>query len=82
MTAPRIRRLAVAFAALGALAQTGAPRRAVPSSGYREWSVYGGGDEAMRYTALDQINRDNVRRLEVAWTYDTGDAFTLSLIHI
>jgi quinoprotein glucose dehydrogenase len=76
MTAPRIRRLAVAFAALGALAQTGAPRRAVPSSGYREWSVYGGGDEAMRYTALDQINRENVRRLEVAWTYDTGDAFT------
>src|SRR5205085_1605125 len=29
----------------------------------------------IRYSKLDQINRDNVSRLQVAWTYDTGDAF-------
>jgi quinoprotein glucose dehydrogenase len=42
---------------------------------YREWTVYGGGPESIRYSALDQINRGNVARLAVAWTYDTGDAF-------
>ncbi|MGA2136050.1 MAG: PQQ-binding-like beta-propeller repeat protein [Bryobacteraceae bacterium] len=41
----------------------------------REWPVYGGGPGSTRYSSLDQINRDNVARLAVAWTYDTGDAF-------
>jgi quinoprotein glucose dehydrogenase len=42
---------------------------------YRDWAVYGGGAESIRYSALTQINRGNVARLEVAWTYDTGDVF-------
>lgn len=42
---------------------------------YREWTVYDGGPDSIRYSALDQINRENVARLEVAWTFDTGDAF-------
>jgi len=42
---------------------------------HREWSVYGGGPESIRYSTLDQINRGNVASLEIAWTYDTGDAF-------
>jgi quinoprotein glucose dehydrogenase len=42
---------------------------------YRDWKVYGGGTENIRYSKLDQINRGNVKRLQVAWTYDTGDAF-------
>lgn len=42
---------------------------------YREWTVYGGGPDSIRYSALDQINRSNVARLAVAWNYDTGDAF-------
>src|SRR4249920_3593277 len=42
---------------------------------YRQWSVYGGGSENMHYSALNQIKRENVHQLEVAWTYDTGDAF-------
>ncbi len=42
---------------------------------YREWTVYGGGPDSIRYSALDQINRGNVAHLEIAWTYDTGDAF-------
>src|SRR5579863_5895880 len=27
------------------------------------------------YSALTQINRENVSKLKVAWTYDTGDTF-------
>ena len=50
-------------------------QRAVPTSGYRDWEVYGGGPESIRYSALRQVDRDNVARLQVAWSFDTGDAF-------
>ena len=50
-------------------------RRRVPAAGYRDWRVYHGGAEGIHYSALDQINRGNVAQLEVAWTFDTGDAF-------
>ena len=39
----------------------------------QEWPHYGGDLAARKYSALDQINRDNVGRLQVAWTYHTGD---------
>jgi quinoprotein glucose dehydrogenase len=38
----------------------------------RVWS-YGGGPEQIRYSPLKQIDRSNVARLELAWTYDTGE---------
>ena len=41
----------------------------------REWSVYGGGPESTRYSKLAQINRTNVSNLEVAWTFESGDAY-------
>jgi quinoprotein glucose dehydrogenase len=34
-----------------------------------------GGLENIRYSPLTQINRGNVGRLRVAWTYDSHDAF-------
>ena len=40
-----------------------------------EWKHYGGAPENIRYSPLGQITPANVARLEVAWTYDTGDAF-------
>jgi quinoprotein glucose dehydrogenase len=42
---------------------------------YRDWSVYGGGPDSIRYSTLTRINPKNVRNLRVAWTHDTGDAF-------
>jgi quinoprotein glucose dehydrogenase len=38
-----------------------------------DWPAYGGGPEGTRYSDLKQINRSNVRDLQVAWTYDTAD---------
>src|SRR5436309_2333435 len=38
-----------------------------------DWPVTGGEPGNSRYSALEQINRDNVARLRVAWTYHTGD---------
>ncbi len=38
-----------------------------------DWPAYGGTDSAQRYSPLTQINRDNVGKLERAWTFRTGD---------
>ncbi len=40
---------------------------------HKTWSDYGGAPDAAQYSALAQINRSNVSKLEVAWTYATGD---------
>ncbi|MCC6862657.1 MAG: pyrroloquinoline quinone-dependent dehydrogenase [Bryobacterales bacterium] len=39
----------------------------------QEWQHWGGDAAGTKYSQLDQINRENVSRLKVAWTYDTGD---------
>jgi len=38
-----------------------------------DWPKYGGNSFGNRYSPLDQINKDNVEQLKVAWVYDTGD---------
>jgi len=40
---------------------------------YTSWQVYRGDDGSNAYSSLDQINTNNVDRLKVAWTYQTGD---------
>ena len=40
----------------------------------KDWPAYSGGPAATHYSTLSQINRDNVKDLQVAWTFDTGDA--------
>ena len=35
--------------------------------------AYGGGPEGLRYSRLRQINRSNVRQLQVAWKFDAED---------
>ena len=37
------------------------------------WNDYLGGSDSAHYSALKQINRTNIDKLEVAWTYATGD---------
>jgi len=41
---------------------------------HKTWSVYRGDASNTAYSSLDQINKDNVSQLQVAWTYHTGDA--------
>lgn len=41
---------------------------------FRTWQVYRGNPTSNAYSVLDQINRDNVHRLQVAWTFRSGDA--------
>jgi quinoprotein glucose dehydrogenase len=40
----------------------------------REWRYHGGDPGHGQYSRLSQIDRANVGRLRVAWTYNTGDA--------
>jgi quinoprotein glucose dehydrogenase len=38
-----------------------------------DWPGVGNDPGCMRYSELDQINRENVTRLKPAWTYNTGE---------
>src|SRR6185369_13785274 len=42
---------------------------AAPSTG---WNYYGGDQEATHYSPLNQINRDNVSRLKIAWVHHSA----------
>lgn len=47
---------------------------ATPAEGTStDWRAYGRTSHGTRYAPIDQINRDNVKNLEVAWTFRTGD---------
>jgi quinoprotein glucose dehydrogenase len=74
ISSPRNLSILIALLVLG-LCAAAAEDRSIPARGYRDWKVYGGSLDSLRYSALDQINRNNVARLQVAWTFDTGDAF-------
>src|SRR3954447_17891404 len=40
---------------------------------YTTWRDYAGSADSAQYSALRQVNRSNVSKLQVAWTYPTGD---------
>lgn len=42
------------------------------AAGAQGWAHYGGDEGGSRFSSLDQINRQNVRGLELAWQYRTG----------
>jgi quinoprotein glucose dehydrogenase len=60
----------VAAAALAALVLRATGAAAADPVG---WTAYGGGPAQTRYSPLRQIDRTNVARLRVAWTYDSGE---------
>lgn len=41
--------------------------------GDANWSAYLGGADSIQYSPLRQINKSNVKQLEVAWSYATGE---------
>ncbi|MEO6244649.1 MAG: PQQ-binding-like beta-propeller repeat protein [Opitutaceae bacterium] len=60
---PRLLRLSAFALLLGASA----------SAADTDWSTYLGDKHRANYSPLRQIDRGNVTRLQVAWTYDTGE---------
>jgi len=60
--------------ALLALAMDGAPQTNRDSGqGSRDWPSYGGDPANHHYSPLAQINRENVKRLAVAWSFDSQE---------
>ncbi len=41
---------------------------------YKRWEVYGGSDDNIKFSALDQITPASVKGLQVAWIYSSGQA--------
>ncbi len=57
---------------VGGIALSQAPKAAAPKAAVRvarEWPDYAGGPEGHRFMPLNQITKDNVKKLEVAWSY-------------
>jgi quinoprotein glucose dehydrogenase len=62
------------FAPAGATAgEARAPASTRPIGQQHDWPVYGGTPENNHYSTLAQINRNNVQRLRIAWSFDTGE---------
>jgi quinoprotein glucose dehydrogenase len=57
-----------------AVACTATPAPRPLASTNADWTTTGGDAGNSRYSYLDQINRENVAQLQVAWTYHTGDS--------
>uniref|UniRef100_Q026Z1 Quinoprotein glucose dehydrogenase n=1 Tax=Solibacter usitatus (strain Ellin6076) TaxID=234267 RepID=Q026Z1_SOLUE len=64
MKATSVSHFAIAFATI-----------ALPPSALKaqNWSEYLGGPDSAHYSPLKQINSRNVNKLDVAWSYETGD---------
>lgn len=67
-----LRRTLLAAGALVAFMGAGARVDSQAPAAYRGWPAYGGA-QGIRYSSLDEITRDNVRQLEIAWSFDTGE---------
>ena len=60
---------AIVAMSLGVVAQQRVPARVGAQNG--EWRTYGGDLRSTRYAPLDQINKDNFSKLEIAWRFKT-----------
>ncbi len=68
-----LRKPFASMAAISCLATPWAPQ-AQSTFDLETWDQYLGGGDSSQFSSLDQVDRSNVHRLEVAWTYLTGDS--------
>jgi quinoprotein glucose dehydrogenase len=69
-TRPELR--LIAFALMCGVAAAAPPGRQAPEE-EPQWGAYGGDPGGSRQSPLTQIDRGNVARLAIAWTYRTGE---------
>jgi quinoprotein glucose dehydrogenase len=77
-TSLKLKKIAACIAVVIVASGIGQPQKSPPavkhtSSGQQDWPVYGGTPENSRYSSLAQINRENVKQLQVAWSFDSGE---------
>src|SRR5919202_2421781 len=73
-----MRRIGILLAIALSLALAGCDRRPAQGRAHPEgeWPAYARDPGGMRHSPLTQVNRDNVRQLQVAWTFRTGELAT------
>ena len=49
----------------------------IQTPSYTDWKSYNGGDDSNHFSALSEINPNNVSQLKLAWSYTPGGADTL-----
>src|SRR5688500_3842641 len=64
---------ALLIAGIGILSTACASNRPIDAAPADEWRAYGRDALGSRFSPLADINRENVARLTVAWTYRTGE---------
>ena len=47
--------------------------RPEPKTGFGEWTHYGGNAASQKYSPLDQINKDTIGKLTIAWRWASPD---------
>jgi quinoprotein glucose dehydrogenase len=65
--------VAVTILALIAHAAITPPGFGASGQEHQDWPAYGGASENNHYSTLAQINRNNVKRLAIAWSFDTQE---------
>ncbi|MEX0599427.1 MAG: PQQ-binding-like beta-propeller repeat protein [Rhodothermales bacterium] len=71
---PKVHAVSAAAAVLALLLASCSPERPEGVGAGSNWANYLGHPSSNQYSTLDQINKNNVDQLEVAWTYETGDS--------
>jgi glucose dehydrogenase len=67
--------VAIALATLAGQGRQGGTGRAAAARPYTTWQSYAGGAHSSQYSALDEINKKNVGKLQVAWSFPiTGNS--------
>jgi quinoprotein glucose dehydrogenase len=74
MSRTSLKKIVVALAILIFVAPQPSVAQATKNSAQHDWPIYGGTPENNHYSTLSQINRENVKELQVAWSYDTGES--------
>jgi len=65
--------IVVAGAKLVARATNARPQNTAARQEQQDWPAYGGAPENNHYSKLAQINRSNVKRLTIAWVFDSRE---------
>ena len=66
------KRWIIAFVALLMGCEAAEPPVDIQADGYSQWASYAGTTDSAQYSSLTQINKENVNKLEVAWTFASG----------
>jgi quinoprotein glucose dehydrogenase len=69
----KLKQLLILLSCSGYLFLTGCRVVAEEDDKPHDWPVYSGDPTGSKYTALDQINRDNVKSLKLAWIFRSED---------